>query len=103
MTPEQHTAAIATHAEGLEAAAAAAGLDARVPTCPEWSVRDLVGHLGAVHRWAASFVAEARTEPPRNGDGLERAPADDELLPWFHAGHEQLADVLDKADDTVEC
>src|SRR6266704_1004706 len=27
-----------------------------LPTCPDWAVRDLVGHLGGVHRWAASFV-----------------------------------------------
>ena len=33
-----------------------AGLDAPVPTAPEWTVRDLVVHQGMVHRWAAAHV-----------------------------------------------
>ena len=103
MDVREHIAAIAEHAERLEAAAASAGLDASVPTCPEWAVRDLVGHLGGIHRWAASFVAEARTDPPGDGDGLEQPPSDAELLGWFRAGHEHLVEVLDKADDAVEC
>lgn len=27
-------------------------VDAAVRTCPGWVVRDLVRHLGGVHRWA---------------------------------------------------
>ncbi|KIF71110.1 hypothetical protein HY68_24945, partial [Streptomyces sp. AcH 505] len=33
---------------------------ARVPTCPEWRVRDLVGHIGQGHRWAAGIVRGGR-------------------------------------------
>ena len=102
MTPDEHIAAIGQHAERLGAAAAAAGLDAQVPTCPGWSVRDVVGHLGGVHRWAASIVADGRSKPP-DGD-LEQPPADDDgLLAWFRDGHEHLVDVLANADDTLEC
>src|SRR5438309_412376 len=103
MTPDEHVAAITEHADALGAAAAEAGLDAAVPTCPGWNVRDLVGHLGGVHRWAASFVAQARTEPPTADDGLEQPPADAELLEWFREGHEQLVKVLTDADETLEC
>lgn len=39
-------AELATGADGDEA----------VPTCPGWTVVDLVGHLGNVHRWAAAIV-----------------------------------------------
>lgn len=103
MTPREHIDAIAEHAAALEAAAATAGLHAAVPTCPGWVVRDLLGHLGGVHRWAASFVENARTDPPGREDGLEDPPADDELLTWFRAGHEHLVEVLAGADETVEC
>jgi uncharacterized protein (TIGR03083 family) len=34
-----------------------ASLDAAVPGCPDWSVRDLALHLGTVHRWAENLVA----------------------------------------------
>src|SRR3954462_11131362 len=103
MTPDEHIAAIAAHAGQLGATAASMGLDAPVPTCPGWALRDLVGHLGAVHRWAASYVEQQRTEPPGREDEPEQPPADDELLPWFRQGHEHLVQVLDAAADTVEC
>src|SRR4051794_35063973 len=101
MTPDEHTAAIAHNAERLGAEAAAAGLDAPLPTCPGWVVRDVVGHLGGVHRWAASVVADGRAQPP-DGD-LEQPPADDELLDWFRVGHEHLVKTLSAADDTLDC
>ncbi|MFC4494718.1 maleylpyruvate isomerase N-terminal domain-containing protein [Streptomyces ovatisporus] len=31
-------------------------LDARVPSCPEWTMRDLAVHLGDGHRWAGEIV-----------------------------------------------
>ena len=31
-----------------------AGLESVVPTCPGWTVADLVAHQGMVHRWAAA-------------------------------------------------
>jgi uncharacterized protein (TIGR03083 family) len=103
MTPEAHIEAIATHARALGAAADTAGLDAAVPTCPGWVVRDVVGHLGGVHRWAASVVAEQRTEPPGPGDELAAPPGDNAILEWFGSGAEQLVDVLRSADDSLEC
>ncbi len=53
MEPVQYLDAIRTNATALVDAADAAGLDAPVPTCPEWTVADLLGHIGRVHRWAA--------------------------------------------------
>ena len=28
----------------------------RVPACPDWSVEDLVLHIGCIHEWAAASV-----------------------------------------------
>jgi uncharacterized protein (TIGR03083 family) len=30
--------------------------DEHVPGCPDWNVRDLVTHLGTIHRWAGAIV-----------------------------------------------
>jgi uncharacterized protein (TIGR03083 family) len=95
--------------EGAAFAAAAekAGPDAAVPTCPEWTVRELVRHVGYVHRWAASYVRSARLQ--MLDDEEEEAavgplPADDtELLPWFRTGHAALVDALRAAPADVEC
>ncbi|MFD7706388.1 maleylpyruvate isomerase family mycothiol-dependent enzyme [Streptomyces sp. NPDC059785] len=95
--------------EGLLLASAAerAGLDALVPTCPGWRVRDLVGHTGAVHRWATGFVAEEHTSPrpiadPPGQDSEEGADGD-ALLRWFREGHRRLVDTLAAASPDVRC
>ncbi|MDX3799501.1 maleylpyruvate isomerase family mycothiol-dependent enzyme [Streptomyces sp. AK04-3B] len=85
----------------LADAAAEAGPHAKVVTCPGWQVRDLLRHTGAVHRWAASFVAEGHTgfrpveEPPELDD--------EALLDWFRAGHGRLVDTLSTASPDVRC
>ncbi|MFK4104752.1 maleylpyruvate isomerase family mycothiol-dependent enzyme [Streptomyces sp. NPDC019531] len=87
--------------ELLASAAEQAGTDAKVPTCPDWQVRDLLRHTGAVHRWAASFVAEQQTSFHPFND----APALDgeELLTWFRTGHRRLVDTLASAAPDVQC
>ncbi|MET9450911.1 maleylpyruvate isomerase family mycothiol-dependent enzyme [Streptomyces cinerochromogenes] len=85
----------------LAAAAGAAGTDAKVPTCPEWQVRDLVRHTGAVHRWAAALVADGHTAPRPLGDPPELDGA--ELVDWFREGHRLLVDTLAAAPADLEC
>lgn len=46
----------------LRKAAGTADGQARVPGCPDWTVRDLVAHLGQVQRFWAAAVAAGR--PP---------------------------------------
>ncbi|MFJ8635710.1 maleylpyruvate isomerase family mycothiol-dependent enzyme [Streptomyces sp. NPDC093568] len=89
--------------EGLLLAAAAdeAGVDAKVPTCPEWQVRDLVRHTGMVHRWATAFVAERHTSYHPDG-GLPDLDGP-ELLAWFRQGHRRLVDTLAGAPADVRC
>jgi uncharacterized protein (TIGR03083 family) len=63
------------------------GLHAPVPWVPAWRVRDLVGHLGAVHRWATAIVRAGTTDRP----AAPPQPPDDGLLDWYAAG---LGDLL---------
>jgi uncharacterized protein (TIGR03083 family) len=94
-------------AEGLRLVAAAerAGLDAPVPTCPEWRVRDLVGHTGGVHRWAASFVTTGRERPTTDEEDAAyfAAPGDDTLLDWYRDAHGGLVAALSGADPAIPC
>ena len=61
--PEEHLEGLRDAVVGFVRYAERAGLEAPVPTCPEWSVLDLVAHQGMVHRWAAALV---RGERPGN-------------------------------------
>ena len=45
----EHIAVIEREGQLFANAAEQAGLDAEVPSCPGWDVRDLVRHLGMIH------------------------------------------------------
>jgi uncharacterized protein (TIGR03083 family) len=63
------------------AAAARLGLTEDVPSCPGWSVADLVVHLGAVHRAQAEIVRSRAQEP--QGIGREMFEGVAGLLGWL--------------------
>ncbi|MCA1711174.1 MAG: maleylpyruvate isomerase family mycothiol-dependent enzyme [Actinobacteria bacterium] len=61
--------------------------DEVVGACPGWTLRELVEHLGGVHRWATQIV--------RTGSRAEQAPPPPgDLLAWFASGAEELLAVL---------
>jgi len=90
----------------LRAAAAGAGLEARVPGCPDWSVRDLVAHLGEVQRfWAAVVSAGPADGPPADipGDEAPAAGAAEDLMAWSAAATEALVRALAEAGQDRPC
>lgn len=93
--------ALDTEGRLLAAAAEEAGTGAKVPTCPQWQVRDLLRHTGAVHRWAAAYVAERLTGPrplpePADLDGAG-------LVAWYRDSHRRLVATLTDAAPDVQC
>ncbi|MFG2341140.1 maleylpyruvate isomerase family mycothiol-dependent enzyme [Streptomyces yangpuensis] len=71
----------------------------RVPSCPGWTVTDLVRHLGGVHRFLAHVLRERLTTPPDPASlALPRPPgaADgpDALSDWFAQGARELAELF---------
>ncbi|MFG2838049.1 maleylpyruvate isomerase family mycothiol-dependent enzyme [Streptomyces zaomyceticus] len=96
----EYVDAVETAGSALAEAAAAAGPDAEVPTCPGWRVRDLLRHTSMVHRWATETVARPRTayEP-----GTETELDGDELLAYYREGHAGLVAALRAAPADLEC
>jgi len=103
---------VPAHVDALQAAghrlvevAATTAPDTPVPTCPGWTVRDLVRHLGGIHAWATIFVAERRVEPI--AQDLEELvggwPPDTELVGWYGALHRRLVATLAAAPPDLEC
>jgi uncharacterized protein (TIGR03083 family) len=107
MEVSEHIAALQRDGELLAAAAQEAGLTSAVPSCPRWQVRDLLRHIGYVHRWAAGYVVERRKErmPDRPGEPelLAGGPPDADLLDWYRAGHAALVSALTEADPGLVC
>jgi uncharacterized protein (TIGR03083 family) len=89
--------ALRREGDALAAAARAAGIDAVVPSCPDWQVADLLAHLGRFHRWIADIVAVGGTDPADHGADAE-PPAPAERLAWFEEGVERIVDALRAAE-----
>ena len=101
----EHIAALRREGELLAAAAEDGALAATVPSCPDWTVADVVRHVGGVHRWAASFVTLGRAEATTVEEDAVffAAPADADLLEWYRAAHADLVVALSTADPAVQC
>lgn len=73
-------------------------LDAQVPTCPGWKLRDLVEHTGMVHRWQTEAARENRNSFP-DGSLWRHGPADGQSWSvWFQAGIDDAVAVLAKVE-----
>jgi uncharacterized protein (TIGR03083 family) len=74
-------------------------LDTPVPSCPEWTLRDLVVHTGVVHRHKTEIVRDGwLDEGPPEPDGPDIPDGD--IAGWFRVGVVDLLDTFDTADLT---
>ena len=98
MDATRYRTVIHDEARELVAAAERAGLDAPVPTCPEWSVADLLGHIGRVHRWAAGNASRRPDDDFWPGNEIE-IPDPAARPEWVREGARVLVAALDGAPD----
>lgn len=61
--------------------------EAPVPTCPDWTLWDLVGHMGQAPRWMAGIVRSGAAAVPPDPRDAE-VPAD--WRGWLLAGADEL-------------
>lgn len=90
----------ALRAEGpvFRAAVAQADPQAPVPSCPDWTVTNLVHHLGSIYQWVLGILAAPPSQrPPRPTvpDGLPDGPA---AVDWWQQQFDQLVSRLDELD-----
>ncbi len=77
-------------------------LEVPVPSCPGWSVRALVEHLGGVQRfWADTVRAADPGQPTRVEHVPPRRP--DDLAEWMRASTELLLGALADSTDDAPC
>jgi len=82
----------------LAEALADADVTLPVPTCPDWTLWQLVEHLGRAHRWAARIVSRRlTTAPDSDPSGLIVPAAPDnteELCSWLLDGAGELVEAI---------
>jgi uncharacterized protein (TIGR03083 family) len=98
-----YVAAIRSESSAFYNAAAGADPDARVPSCPEWSVRDLVLHLAQVHYFWSVLVENLVTDLAELDKLVHPDPPEEygALLAVGRETAERLATALSNADQTA--
>lgn len=87
----------------LRSALRAVPEDTGVPACPDWTVADLVAHVGATQRfWAAVVAASPERRPLADCEVPGRAPAG-ALLEWSARGTAALVGALRAAGPAAPC
>ncbi|MEU9060437.1 maleylpyruvate isomerase family mycothiol-dependent enzyme [Streptomyces sp. NPDC048430] len=83
-----------------------ADLTGRVPTCPDWNLRELVVHVGGAHRWAGEIIRRRAADaipddqvPDTSGPAGGGADA---LAEWLAAGAAATVDALREAGPDTE-
>ena len=99
MAFDDHLAVIVDSAAALLADAGQAALTDPVPTCPGWTVADLLRHCGGVGRWTAAIVGEGRTTNLTDAELAEAMTAPTGHRPmrdWYRASVNGLVAALRK-------
>jgi uncharacterized protein (TIGR03083 family) len=95
-----HVALIESSGARLGDLAADAGRDAPVPTCPDWTVGDLVAHQAMVHRWAAAHVRG--DDPAAVAGEAEILASTDDLIGYYRDGLAALVAALRESAPDLE-
>jgi uncharacterized protein (TIGR03083 family) len=103
LSAERYVAEIEASTTGLAEILAEYDPGLPIPTCPEWTLRQLVTHVGRAHRWAAE-ITRTRSQafiPFRQvPDG--RLPDDRaEQCTWLRAGAARIVDAVREAGSDV--
>jgi uncharacterized protein (TIGR03083 family) len=91
--------ALRTEGPAFRVAVLDADLTSPVPSCPEWTVADLIKHLGGVYAKVAGHVGRGVTSPPDLPSGVfpEPAPGAD-LVAWWDEAYQRIVSLLDSLD-----
>lgn len=87
--------AIVEQTRHLAEAATAAGPDTAVPTTPEWTVAELVEHVGQTQNWVAEIVERRIADPTQLPTEMAALPADPGDWPaWLSESARRVSDAL---------
>ncbi|KUI16256.1 hypothetical protein AU193_15950 [Mycobacterium sp. GA-1285] len=70
-----------------------------VPTCPDWTLKQLFRHVGRGNRWAAQIIAERRMSALDPREVRDGKPPDDPdgAADWLNQGAQLVVDAVERA------
>lgn len=81
------------------AAAAELGLDAKTPSCPDWTVGTLLGHITLVHHFVGETLRLGGANPFESRLEVPQPARDDAAIAEFRAGLDRLLDAFSATAD----
>jgi len=96
ISTERLVAELQTHTDYLAELAPDADLRAPVPTCPEWTMADLLAHVGRSHRRVAAIVSRGVMVHLREVEDAVLPDAPGARAEWLRAGARLLADSVSR-------
>lgn len=97
MDTSHYVAGVRDNALLFVEAARQAGLDAPVPTCPDWTVAELARHQGRVFRWISEIV-ETRAQEFVSPKPFQEMAEGQDPFAWLEAGAGHALEVLGEGD-----
>ncbi|MEV5202012.1 maleylpyruvate isomerase family mycothiol-dependent enzyme [Streptomyces sp. NPDC053720] len=97
LTHDRYCDEIIARTSALRATIHGADLGATVPTCPDWTLRDLALHVGRAHRWVGEIVRTRATEEVPEERVPEDTPGSDDpaaLDAWLAEGAARTVEAL---------
>jgi len=103
LSPGRYAAEIEASTAGLAGILAENDLSLPIPTCPEWTLRQLVTHVGRAHRWAAE-ITRTRSDvfiPFREVPDGKLPDGSAEQQAWLRAGAARIVDAVREAGSDI--
>jgi uncharacterized protein (TIGR03083 family) len=100
LSPDRYFAEIEASTAGLAEILTEHDQSLPIPTCPEWTLRQLVTHVGRAHRWAAE-ITRTRSDaflPFREVPDGKLPDGSAEQRAWLRAGAVRIVDAVREAD-----
>jgi uncharacterized protein (TIGR03083 family) len=101
LNPDQARRAIVEHTRRLAESAAAAGPRVAVPTTPEWTVTDLVEHVGQTQHWISEIIERRVPDPTQLPREMAVPPVDPgDWHEWLSESAQRVARAC--SDDALD-
>ncbi|MDJ0464007.1 maleylpyruvate isomerase family mycothiol-dependent enzyme [Streptomyces sp. H27-C3] len=98
-TPPAYRDAVPAETARLVALVQGVDLATPVPSCPGWTLLDLVRHTGSVQRWFSVLLRQRVQEPPRSREVELRLPAhEDGYADWLTASSAEATAAFAETD-----